>query len=98
MEPEWIILSDYCLINGIDPSFILLLKEEGLIEIREVDGREYLPVSRLHDLERYSRMYYDLSINIEGIDVIRNMLERMEEMHREIRRLENRLRCFGSDE
>ncbi|MDR1756780.1 MAG: chaperone modulator CbpM [Culturomica sp.] len=97
MEPEWIILSDYCLVNGIEPSFILLLKEEGLIETREKDGREYIPVSQLHYLERYSRMYYDLSINVEGIDVIRHMLERMEEMHREIRRLENRLRCFGMD-
>lgn len=98
MNTELIILSDYCRNSDIEPDFIVLLKEEGLIETLEEDGRECIPVSQLRSLESYSRMYYDLSINIEGIDAIRHMLNKMEEMRREIRRLENRLSCFGIGE
>ena len=47
------------------------------------------------DVERYSRMYYDLSINMEGIDAIHHLLARMEEMQREIHSLRGRLRLHG---
>ena len=50
--------------------------------------------SELPDVERYSRMYYDLSINIEGIDAIHHLLERMEEMQQEIYSLHNKLRLL----
>lgn len=91
METDWIIISEYCRKSHIEPSFIVLLYEEGLIDIREEGGREYLFVSQLQDLERYSRMYYDLSINIEGIDAIRHLLDRMNDMRSEINRLRSRL-------
>ena len=39
--------------------------------------------------------YYDLSINMEGIDAIHHLLARMEEMQREIHSLRGRLRLHG---
>lgn len=92
METDMIIVNEYCRISHIEPSFVILLGEEGLIDIRTEEGVKYVSVSQLGDLERYSRMYYDLSINIEGIDAIRHLLERMEEMRQEINRLKNRLK------
>ena len=71
-----------------------LLEENGLIDILFDEGRPCLTFSQLPDVERYSRMYYDLSINMEGIDVIHHLLERMDEMQREIRDLRTRLRMF----
>lgn len=54
--------------------FSTLLQKGGLIEIDTVEGESYLPASQLYDVERYTRMYYDLSINIEGIDAIHHLL------------------------
>ena len=51
--------------------------------------------AQLPDVERYSRMYYDLSINIEGIDAIHHLLERMESMQQEIYSLHNKLKLLG---
>ena len=42
-------------------------------------------------------MYYDLDINMEGIDVIHHLLQRMDGMQREIDRLRGRLRFFGEE-
>ena len=58
----------------------------------------YLLVSELPNVERYSRMYYDLSINMEGIDAIHHMLERMEGMRREIASLRKQLMLFREKE
>lgn len=94
MEAELIIISEYCRKSHTDPSFLISLEEGGLIEIRTVNGEQYLLSSQLRDLERYSHLYYDLSINIEGIDAIRHMLERMENLQVEIRQLRRQLQWF----
>ena len=94
MQTELIIVSEYCHKCHIEPSFIDLLVEGGLIEVRTEGGEHYLLASQLPDVERYSRMYYDLSINMEGIDAIHHLLERMELMRREISTLRNQLIVF----
>lgn len=94
METGLIIVSEYCQQSHIEPAFIALLETEGLIEIRSIEGKRYLPLSQLCDVERYSRMYYDLSINIEGIDAIRHLLKRVENLQTELSSLRNRLRLY----
>lgn len=95
MQNELIIISEYCSKCHIEPSFIDMLHEGGLIDIQTDDGKRYLTFSQLPDVERYSRMYYDLSINMEGIDAIHHLLEQIEEMQKEIHSLRGRLRLFG---
>lgn len=96
MQTDLIIVSEYCQKCHIDPSFILLLEEGGLIDIDTVGGEKYLLSSQLRELEQYTRMYYDLSINIEGIDAIHHLLNRMDALHQEMNRLRNRLRLYES--
>ena len=95
MQNELIIVSEYCSKCHIEPSFIDMLQEGGLIDIQMEEGERYLLFSQLPDVERYSRMYCDLSINMEGIDAIHHLLERLEEMQQEIHSLRSRLRLFG---
>lgn len=94
MQNELIIVSEYCSKCHIEPSFIDLLQEGGLIEIFLEDGERYLAFTQLPDVERYSRMYYDLSINFEGIDAIHHLLQRMDAMQRELHELRSQLRLF----
>lgn len=98
METDLIIVSEYCQKCHIDPSFIVLLEDGGLIDVRIIGGEHYLLLSQLQELERYTRMYYDLSINIEGIDAIRHLLERMKNMQNEMDRLKQELRVLRSGE
>ena len=94
MQTELIIVSEYCHKCHIEPSFIELLQEVGLIEVHIEGGEHYLLVSQLPEVERYSRMYYDLSINMEGIDAIHHLLERMESMRKEINTLQSQLMVY----
>lgn len=98
MQTELIIVSEYCHKCHIEPSFIDMLQEGGLIEVRTEAGERYLLLSQLPDVERYSRMYYDLSINMEGIDAIHHMLERIEGMRKEIASLRSQLLLYRREE
>lgn len=94
MDTELIVITEYCIQNQVEPEFIVQLENEGLIRISEVDNERYIHISQLKHLDQYVRWYYDLSINIEGIDVIQNLLDRMDEMQEEILRLRERLRLI----
>lgn len=94
MNTELIIIREYCIKSQIDPDFIVRLEAEGLIEITVIDNESYIDISQLRNLEQYARWYYDLSVNVEGIDVIRNLLDRMDDMQDEIFRLREKLRLI----
>ena len=54
MQTDLVIVSEYCQKCHIDPSFIILLEEGGLIDINITDGERYLFSSQLRDLEQYA--------------------------------------------
>lgn len=52
MQNELIIVSEYCRKCHIEPSFIDLLQEGGLIEVMTEGGERYLTFTQLPDIER----------------------------------------------
>lgn len=95
MTSDLIIIQEYCIQNQVEPEFIVQLENEGLIRISVVENERYIHVSELRHLDQYVRWYYDLSVNVAGIDVIQNLLDKMDEMHDEIRRLKEQLRLIS---
>jgi len=91
---DLIIIEEYIQHSHIEPQFIALLEENDLIHPKEIENRRYLHPDELDDLECYARLHYDLSINIEGIDVIRNLLDRINALQEEMHDLRNRLQLW----
>ena len=94
MEAKLITITDYCRYSKIEIEFVNLLKRENLIEIQVVSGEESITTDQMPLLEQYARWYYEMEINLEGIDAIRHMLMRVKGLQNEIKELENRLRIY----
>ena len=86
--------NEFCASHNIEISFIESLQETGLIEITTIKETEYIKESQLYDLEKIVRLYYELDINLEGIDTVIHLLQRMNDMQDEITLLKNRLRLY----
>ena len=84
MEKELILLSEYCNNSRAELDFILSLENEGLIETEVYGNDKYLKSKQLDSLEMFSRLHYDLSVNVAGIDIIHNLLNKMQAMHQEL--------------
>ena len=98
MQTEEMIPADeFCIHHNIELSFIYSLKESGLIEISSVEEKVFVPVSQLNQLERLMRLYYEMDINLEGIETITYLLERMNDMQQQIILLNNRLSIYESE-
>ena len=87
---------DFCSIHDIEFSFIYSLKESELIELIIIEESVFLNPAELPKLEQILRLHRELEINLEGIDVIINLLERVEQIQSEMNALKNKLRLFDS--
>lgn len=91
---EMIVVNEFCIHHNIDISFIHSLQESGLIEITHTEEKLYLHESQLPRLEKMLRLYYEMDINLEGIETITYLLNRMNEMQQQITQLNNRLSIY----
>jgi chaperone modulatory protein CbpM len=98
MQTEDMISADkFCIHYNIETSFLYSLKESGLIELKIVEEKIYVPVHQLTQLERLVRLYYEMDINLEGIETITYLLQRMNEMQKQITHLRNQLSIYENE-
>ncbi len=91
---ELIPMELYCRHEELDITFVRALTERGLIEVVIREERSYLSPEQITRLESLARMHFDLDINLEGIEAISHLLQRVDSMQQELRTLEQRLRLY----
>ena len=87
-------IAHFCTSHNIEITFIESLQEYGLVETVVVQQTRYLAPEHLAGIERIIRLHYDMNINLEGIDAILHLLERVEALQGELNAAKNRLRVF----
>jgi len=95
---NFVAVDEFCNSWNIEISFINSLQEKGLIEVVIIRETSFIDVSQLQQLEKCIRFYYELDINLEGIETIMHLLQRIDTMHDEINDLRNKLRLFERSE
>lgn len=86
--------AEFCDSHNIEVSFISSLREYGLIDMKTIDNSIFIYKKQLNELERIVHLFYELDINLEGIETIIYLLNRHNEMQSEIISLRNRLRLY----
>jgi len=79
---------------NIEHSFVLTLQESGLLEVVRLEEEIFVPASELKSLEKMANLYYEMGINIEGIETITHLLQRLNDMQQHIMQLTNRLGLY----
>jgi hypothetical protein len=93
-ERTFVSANAFCTHHRIEIAFIHSLHDYGLIEVTSAEEDLLLPREQLEALEKMVRLHYDLNINLEGIDAIYNLLQRMEILQREMKDLRSTLRLY----
>jgi chaperone modulatory protein CbpM len=91
---EMVLANEFCIHHNVEMSFIYSLDESGLIEITKVEEKIFVPISQLSHLEKLVRLYYQMDINLEGIETITYLLQRLDEMQQHITLLTNKLSIY----
>lgn len=97
MENTLIAITALCSHYEIEISFIDALHQTGLIQIEIIEENKFLKEESINDLEKMIRLHHELDVNLEGIDVIFNLLEKERILNDELMALKNRLRRYETD-
>ena len=87
-------VSEFCINHNIEISFIRTLQASGLIKIFSIKGTGFIGISEFKQLEKMVYLYYDLDINIEGLETITHLLNKNNMVQKEMTVLKNRLQLY----
>ena len=88
---KYISITTFCQYHGVESKLIFTFQELGMVEIVEEDSEYYLEEEKLSQLERIVRIYKDLGLSPEGIEVVIGLLDRIQDLQEENRILKRKL-------
>jgi hypothetical protein len=91
---NFIPLETLCSHYNVELSFFYNLNEIGLIEIQIVEQIQYIHQDSIYEIEKMIRMHQELDVNLEGIDVVFNLLQKIDSLKKELSAVRNRLRLY----
>lgn len=94
---HYIPIATLCTSYDITISFLEELEDIGLISIITIEKQYYLDTDSLSSLDKVLRMQRELNLNIEGIDIVFNLLQKVDALQVELNNLQNRLRLYEHD-
>ena len=89
-----IAIQTVCTHYKVEMSFFKKLNDMGLIEIVTIEESPFIYRDKMHEVEKMIRIHDELDINIEGIDIVFNLLQKIEALQNELLDLNNRLRFY----
>jgi len=86
-----------CLHYSIEISFLDALNKIGLIQIEIIEQNQFIHQDQISNLEKIIRLHNELNVNLEGIDVVFNLLQKERKLRNELNALKNRLGLYEHD-
>lgn len=93
-EENLIQINTLCKHYQVEMSFFSDLQEFGFIEIQTVEDTYFVHEDKIYIIEKIIRMQDDLNINLEGVDTVLNLLEKIDDLETELKEVKNRLRLY----
>jgi len=92
-----ILIQTLCSHYNIEIAFVDTLNTMGLIQIEIIEQQHFIHQDEIGNLEKIIRLHNELNVNLEGIDVVFNLLEKERKLQQELNAVKNRLRLYENE-
>lgn len=89
-----ILVKQVCEFHEVEWTFIETLTDKGLLHVEIIEQEWYLPKDELATLEKWMRLHFDLEIGIDSLDVVADLLNKIDALQKESRTLRTRLNLY----
>ncbi|MCO6499010.1 MAG: MerR family transcriptional regulator [Vicingus serpentipes] len=87
-------IEQLCVHYQVEMSLFSELQDFGIIEILTIEDSYFIHEDKISVVEKVVRMQKDLNINMEGIDTVMNLLDKINDLQTELNTVKNRLRLY----
>ncbi len=91
---SYIPVDTLCTHYQIEHSFVMHLSNMELIEVQTIDQAYCIHEEQLGHLERIIRLQQDLNIDLDSLDVVLHLVQKVESLQQELSEARSRLRWF----
>ncbi|GAA4812160.1 hypothetical protein GCM10011365_25190 [Marinicella pacifica] len=90
-------ITTLCRHYQVERTFFSLLSDIGLIETITIQDSLYVDETDIRLIDKIIRLHRELNINPEGIDVIINLLDRIDDLEQQLTASQNRLGLYENN-
>lgn len=95
MKSEKLILvKELCRHYEVEISFFEQVESFGLLPVENISDEKYIHRKQLKNIEKILRLHHDLAINMEGIDVILNLMKKIKQLEKELEKTRSYLGLY----
>ena len=94
MSKYLIPIQKICETYEVNELFFENLQEYNLISLIKENNEFWIEENELNKIEKIMRLHFDLDINMEGIDVIISLLNKINQLNKEISFLQKQLKIY----
>lgn len=87
-------IKQLCKHYQVEISLFSELHNLGIIEVLTIEDAHFIHEDRIRVFEKVVRIQNDLNINLEGIDTVMNLLDKINDLQTELNTVKNRLRLY----
>jgi len=93
-KEKLILINQLCSHYQVEMSLFSDLHEYGILEIITFENALFIHEDNITYIEKIIRMHKDLNLNLEGIETVLNLLEKINGLQNELNTVKNRLRLY----
>ena len=93
-KKDIISIQKFCKLYEVPVSFVDSLYSFQLIDIVDFENTKHIHTNQIAHIEKLIRLHYDLNINFEGLDVINNLLDKINELENEVISLKRQISFY----
>ncbi|MBS1729595.1 MAG: hypothetical protein JSS67_02330 [Bacteroidetes bacterium] len=97
MSSNSISAKEFCMHYQVEYHFFYSLYESGLVSVSGDDAALVMDEEEIPKVEKIIRLHEELGINLEGIEAILPLIEKIELMQAELKHLRNHLNLLDEE-
>ena len=94
---EYITVTQLCTQYKVTSQWFHKLHDTGLIHITTVEEQPCVSLQAIHQVDKIMRLHQELHVNAEGIDIILNLLEKIDTLQLEMNSLKSKLNIYDTE-
>lgn len=88
---KFLLITEICQYYHIETDFFEEIEYHQLLDVHQISGQKFIHQKQLNRLEKILRLHDELDLNLQGIDVVFGMMDRIEKLERELRQTKSKL-------
>lgn len=90
-KQEYILVELICEQYAVEQSVVQEICYSGIVNLEQIENEDYMHENELPVFEKALRLHQELEINLAGIEVVFDLLQRIEQLEQELATTKHRL-------